>query len=73
MFQIVSNLRVNNGEKVRWMDIVMVIRQIQLEKTIGELNALRVSYYDPMGRNREKYKGINTLIQKIIRDLKDNC
>ena len=51
------------------MDLATLLRQIQLEKTIGELNALKASYYDTMGTGHGKFMEVKDLIDKIIKDL----
>ena len=48
------------------MNQVYLMRQIQLERCIGELNALKASYYDPMGDNKNYY-----LVSKIIKSMID--
>jgi len=53
------------------MDNTTLIRQIQLEKAIGELNALKASYYDPMNSGSVIYKEVNALIKGIIQELKN--
>ena len=57
-------------------DPVQILRQMQLQKTIAELNALLSTYYDPMQGSAEEYKealikiveGTNWLIS-IVNDL----
>ena len=51
------------------VDAVTVLRNMQKQKAIGELNALRVSYYDNMGTDRELYHRVSKLITEIIEDL----
>lgn len=54
-------------------DPVQILRQMQLQKTIGELNALLATYYDPMQGSTEEYKKMHRIINGCIQDLKYNC
>ena len=54
-------------------DPVQILRQMQLQKTIGELNALLSTYYDPMQGSTEEYKKMYRVINDCIQELKDNC
>ena len=54
-------------------DPVQILRQMQLQKTIGELNALLSTYYDPMQGCTEEYKKMYRVINGCIQELKDNC
>ena len=54
-------------------DPVQILRQMQLQKTIGELNALLSAYYDPMQGSTEEYKKMYRVINGCIQELKDNC
>lgn len=54
-------------------DPVQISRQMQLQKTIGELNALLAVYYDPMQGSTEEYKKMYRTINSCIQELKDNC
>lgn len=53
------------------MDTTIMIRQMQLYKTIGELKALESTYYDPMKGRTVEYTEIQAVIGHIIRELKD--
>lgn len=50
------------------MDTTELIRQMQLERVKGELRALKLSYYNPMGNN-VLYEEVNALIEGIIHEL----
>ena len=54
-------------------DPVQILRQMQLQKTIGELKALLSTYYDPMQGSTEQYKLMQIVINGCIQELKDNC
>ena len=54
-------------------DPVQILRQMQLQKTIGELNALLSSYYDPMQGSTEEYKKMQRVINCCINELENNC
>ena len=54
-------------------DPVQILRQMQLQKTIGELNALLSAYYDPMQGSTEEFKRMQRVVKKCIQELKDNC
>ena len=54
-------------------DTVQILRQMQLQKTVGELNALLSAYYDPMQGSTEEYKLMQIVINGCIQELKDNC
>lgn len=47
-------------------DTVQILRQMQLQKTIGELNALLSAYYDPMQGSTEEFKNIQRVVKKCI-------
>lgn len=51
-------------------DPVQILRQMQLQKTIGELNALLAAYYDPMQGSTEEYKNMKRVINNCIQELK---
>lgn len=53
------------------MDMTTMIRQIQKQKVIGELNALKLSYYDPMGSDRDLYYKVSSTINEIINRLNE--
>lgn len=53
------------------MDI-NIMRWMQLEKTIGELNALKISYYDSTGLDRELYLKAEKIIDGMVDELRDN-
>lgn len=57
------------GEKMYSVD---VIRQMQLEKVIGELNALKMSYFDPTGRTITLYNRAEAIIDNMIEELRNN-
>ena len=53
-------------------DPVQILRQMQLQKTIGQLNALLSAYYDPMQGSTEEYKEMEDVIKDCIQNLKYN-
>lgn len=55
-------------------DVKYLMRQMQLQKVIGELNALRITFYDPMGADPDysDYKEKKKLIDDMINDLENN-
>lgn len=50
------------------MDVVTVLRQMQLEKVKGELRVLRSIYYDPMN-NKNNFKEVKKVVEEIINTL----
>ncbi|WP_158644478.1 hypothetical protein [Clostridium ihumii] len=48
------------------MNQIDLMRQVQIERCIGELNALKASYYDPSGNNKDYY-----LVREIIKNMID--
>jgi len=53
------------------MDNNTLLRQIQKEKAIGELLALKASYYDPMGTERDKYDEVAVLINDMVDQIRN--
>lgn len=53
------------------MDNVILARQMQLQRTIGELRVLEVSYYNPMDSASVIYREVHTLIKGIILELEN--
>lgn len=49
-----------------------MIRQMQLQKVIGELNALKLTFFDSMTGNSEEWKRARKIIEGMINELKDN-
>lgn len=54
-------------------DVAYMLRQIQLQKTIGDLKGLLTCYYDPMRGSSDEYKEMKEVINGIIKELEDNC
>ena len=54
------------------MDGVQILRQMQLERVIGELKVLKASYYDGYDPNKETYLCAKTIIEEVISELVDN-
>ena len=52
-------------------DILHALKQVQLQKAIGELRAFNALYYNPTGENSE-YLDLNALIEDFINGLTDN-
>lgn len=55
-------------------DVKYLMRQMQLQKVIGELNALSTTFFDPMGVDPQytDYKEKKKLIDDMIKDLENN-
>ena len=53
-------------------DPVQILRQMQLQKTIGELNALTMMYYDPMTNINLDYRKIKEMVEQFEKELKEN-
>ncbi len=55
-------------------DVKYLMQQMQLQKVIGELNALRMTFFDPMGADPDysEYKEKTKLIEDMIKDLENN-
>ena len=52
---------------------IYVMRQMQLQKVIGELNALKASCFNPQAaEGGELYERVDKLIDKMISELTDN-
>ena len=53
--------------------IIYVVRQMQLQKVIGELNALKASCFNPQqAEGGELYERVDKLIDDMISKLEDN-
>lgn len=52
-------------------DIIQTLRYMQLRKVIGELEVLKVSYYNTMG-DYEEYLNATKIIDSMIDELKNN-
>ena len=52
---------------------IYILRQMQLQKTIGELRALKASCFNPQAaEGGELYERVNKLIDGMISELEDN-
>jgi len=49
-----------------------MIRQMQLQKIIGELRALEATFYDPMHGSTEEWRNAHKVINSIVDELKNN-
>jgi hypothetical protein len=55
------------------VDSAYLLRQIQLQKTIGDLKGLLACYYDPMEGSTDEYKEMSRVINDTIKNLLENC
>jgi len=49
-----------------------MIRQMQLQKVIGELRALEATFYDPMQGGTDEWRNTCRIIKDAIEELVDN-
>ena len=49
-----------------------MIRQMQLQKVIGELRSLEATFYDTMEGNTAEWRNARNKIEDIVRELVNN-